>query len=264
MSEKLRLKLSGEEQKRLTKSYTENTEAYQHYLKGRYYLDKSTEEGTKKAMEHFKQAIEIDANYALAYVGLADGDLAFQFHSNLAPKDAYQRAKAAALKAQNIDETLAQVHASLGRIKMEYERDFAGAEREYKRAIELKPNYATAHWGYSLYLSAMGRHQEAIAEAKRAQELEPLSVMISDVVGYILLQARQYDQSIEELLKGLEMDPSFALAHRDLGETYVQKGKYEEAIAEINKAVTLSGGEPLYMSTLGYAYAVAGQRDFSR
>ncbi len=261
MSEKLRLKLSGEEQQRLTKSYTESTEAYQHYLKGRYYLDKSSEEGVKKAIEHFNQAIEIDPNYALAYVGLADAHLGLQFHNSLAPKDAYQRAKAAVLKAQEIDETLAEIHASLGEIKKRYDRDFVGAEREYKRAIQLKPNYALAHSGYSLYLSAVGRHQEAIAEAKRAQELEPLSITNGDVLGYIFFQARQYDQSIEELRKTLEMDPNFALAHCDLGNTYVQKGNYEEAIAEINKAVTLSGGEPIHISTLGYAYAVAGQKD---
>jgi eukaryotic-like serine/threonine-protein kinase len=261
MSEKLRLKLSGEEQQRLTKSYTENTEAYQHYLKGLYYLDKSSEEGAKKAIEHFNQAIEIDPNYALAYVGLANAHLGLQFHNSLAPKDAYQRAKAAVLKAQEIDETLAEIHASLGIIKTRYDRDFVGAEREYKRAIQLKPNYAPAHSGYSLYLSAMGRHQEAITEAKRAQELEPLSVTNGDVLGYIFWQARQYDQSIEELRKTLEMEPNFALAHCDLGITYVLKGNYEEAIAEINKAVTLSGGEPIYISTLGYAYAVAGQRD---
>jgi len=261
MSEKLRLKLSGEEQKRLTKSYTENTEAYQHYLKGLYYLDRSSEEGAKKAIEHFNQAIEIDPNYALAYVGLANAHLGLQFHNSLAPKDAYQRAKAAVLKAQQIDETLAEIHASLGVIKTRYDRDFVGAEREYKRAIQLKPNYALAHSGYSLYLSAMGRHREAIAEAKRAQELEPLSGTNGDVLGYIFWQARQYDQSIEELPKTLEMEPNFALAHCDLGITYVLKGNYEEAIAEISKAVTLSGGEPIYISTLGYAYAVAGQRD---
>jgi serine/threonine-protein kinase len=261
MSEKLRLKLSGEEQQRLTKSYTESVDARQHYVKGRFYLDQSGEEATKKAIEHFKRAIEIDPNYALAYAGLADGHLGLQFHSSVAPKDAYQRAKAAVLKAQVIDETLAEVHATLGQIKTGYEWDFVGAEREYKRAIELKPSYAFAHWWYGVYLSAMGRHQEAIAEAKRAQELEPLSVLISDVVGYIYLQARQYDQSIEELNKGLEMEPNFALARNDLGDAYLQKGRYEEAIAEINKAATLSGGEPIYISELGYACAVAGQRD---
>jgi eukaryotic-like serine/threonine-protein kinase len=261
MSEKLRLKLSGEEQKRLTKSYTESTEAYQHYLKGRYYLDKSTEESAKKAIEHFKRAIEIDPNYALAYVGLADGHLGLQFHSSVAPKDAYQRAKAAVLKAQQIDETLAEIHASLGEIKTNYERDFVGAEREYKRAIQLKPNFAAAHWRYGVYLSAMGRHEEAIAEAKRAQELEPLSVLISDVVGYIYLQARKYDQSIEELRNALEMEPNFALALIDRADAYLQKGEYEEAIAEIKKAVAVSVDEPIYISELGYAYAVAGQRD---
>jgi serine/threonine-protein kinase len=261
MSEKLRLKLSDEEQQLLTKSYTENTEAYHHYLKGQYYLDKFSEEGTKKAMEHFKRAIEIDPNYALAYVGLANGHLGLQFHSSAAPKDGYQRAKAAVVKAQEIDDTLADVHASLGEIKSHYDWDFVGAEREYKRAIQLKPNNALFHWWYGVYLSAMGRHQEAIAEVKRAQELEPLSVAISDVVGYVLLQARQYDQSIEELKKGLEMEPNFALAQNDLGDAYMQKGKTEEAIAEIHKAVDLSGDEPIYISALGYAYAVTGKRD---
>jgi serine/threonine-protein kinase len=261
MSEKLRVKLSGEEQQRLTKSYTDNAEAYQHYLKGRYYWEKTTEESAKKSMEHFQRAIEIDPNYALAYVGLADGHLGLQFHSSAAPKDGYQRAKAAVVRAQEIDDTLAEVHASLGEIRSHYEWDFPGAEREYKRAIQLKPNYALAHWWYGVYLSAMGRHQEAIAEAKRAQELEPLSVLISDVVGYIHLQARQYDQSIEELRNALELDPNFAIARNDRGGAYLQKGKYEEAITEISKAVVLSGGEPIYVSELGYAYAVTGQRD---
>src|SRR5262249_46105192 len=157
------------------------------------------------------------------YVGLAEAHLLLQFHSSLAPKDAYQRAKAAVLKAQRIDGSLAEIHAFLGKIKANFEWDFVEAEKEYKRAIQLKPNYALFHWWYGLYLSAMGRHQEAIAEAKRAQELEPLSVLITDAVGYIFFQARQYDQSIEELKKGLEMAPDFALAHCDLGNTYVQK-----------------------------------------
>ncbi len=252
ISEKLRLKLSGEDKQRLARRSTENAEAYQAYLKGRYYWNKRTEEGFRKAIENFQQAVEKDPSYALAYAGLADsyvllGDYKFEM-----PMEAYPKAKAAAKKALEIDDILAEAHTSLAYVHFRFDRDWPAAEQEFQRALQLNPGYATAHHWYSLFLSDMGRHDLALAEIKRAQELEPLSVLMSSHVGTVLYQARQYDQAIEQLRKALEMDPGFPYAHWRLGQVLAQKGRYEEAAAELQKAGAL-------IKSPGYAYALAGR-----
>ena len=260
ISAKLRIRLSGEERKQLTKRYTDNTEAYQLYLQGRYYWNKRTPEDLKKGIGYFQQAIDLDPNYALAYAGLADSYNVLPIWTPIKTKEAYPRAKSAALKALEIDDTLAEAHTSLAYAIYRYDWDWPGAEREFKRAIELKPNYATAHQWYSFYLSTMGRVEEAIVEIKRAQELEPLSLFINSDVGVAFYRAGQYDQAIEQLRKTIEMDPNFAYARYNLGVAYEQKGMYEEAVAELNKAVELSGDAHLMLASLGHAYAVSGKR----
>jgi TolB-like protein/Flp pilus assembly protein TadD len=260
ISEGLRLKLTGEEQKRLTRHHTENPEAYQLYLKGRYYWNKRTTESLSKGIEYFLEAIDKDPNYALAYAGLTDSySLLGSAIGGLSPREMFSKAKAAAAKGLAIDDTLSEAHAALALVHLRYDWDWLATEREIKRAIALNPNYATTYHWYADYLVVMGRLDEAIAQIKRAQELDPLSLIINTVLGLRLYHARQYDQAIEQCQKTLEMDPNFAMAHFLLGQAYERKGKHEEAIAALQKATGLSPANPMIVSALGHAYAVSGQ-----
>jgi DNA-binding winged helix-turn-helix (wHTH) protein/TolB-like protein/tetratricopeptide (TPR) repeat protein len=254
----LALKLSDAERRTLAKRSTDNAEAYQLYLKGRFFWNKRTGEGVKKGLECFEQAVKLDPNYALAYVGIAD--CYFIELIGLPHEERRVRMKAAAMKALELDETLAEAHASLAWVKCWYEWDWAGAEQEFKRALELNPNYATAHHWYALYFSFLGRNEEALAEIKQAAELDPLSLIINANVGYILMCARLYDQAIASLHKTLEMDPTFSRTHIWLGESYTAKGMYAPAITELQQAVKLCGDEPKIKGVLGHAYAKAGKR----
>jgi TolB-like protein/Tfp pilus assembly protein PilF len=260
ISEKLRLKLTERERSILTRRYTEKTEAYQAYLKGRYFWDKRTEEALKKAIEYFQQAIEMDQNYALAYAGLADCYAVLGNFSFLTPAESYPKAKTAAIKALEIDDTLAEAHASLAWVKAHYDWDWPGAERKFKRAIELNPAYAPAHYWYALFLSAMGRHEEAIAEGRRALEVEPLSILPNAALGWTLFLARRHAEAIGQLRATAEMEPNF-LFHWVLAGAYGQKGMHEEAIRELSEAVNGTGNRALYLAMLGHAYAAAGRRD---
>jgi DNA-binding winged helix-turn-helix (wHTH) protein/TolB-like protein/Tfp pilus assembly protein PilF len=235
VAEALALKLTGEERRLLTKHDTENTAAYQLYLEGRYFWNKRTEEGFKKALDHFNQTIDADPNYALAYVGLADAYTMLADYDWLPATDAGSKARVAVTRALEIDDTLAEAHASLADIKRFYDWDFAGAEREYQRAIELNPNYVTAHQWYGEFLSAMGRHDEAIREMKRAEELDPVSVVVKNASGWILLFARRYDEAIAACQKVIEMDPGYGEVYSQLRRAYEQKGLYAEALAADEK-----------------------------
>ena len=261
VSQKLRLRLSGAEEQRVAKSYTQNTEAYQLYLKGRFYWNKRTGEGLKKSVEYFNQAIEQDPNYALAFAGLAESYVIFSGYAVSPPQDAYPKAKAAAKKALEIDETLAEAHAALGLELLAYEWNAAESSREFQRAIELNPNYATArHWYGNQNLLYTGRFEEAIAEMKRAQELDPLSLVINTDLGDTYFYARQYDKAIEQLRKTIEMDQSFYYAHYELGMAYEMKGAYAEAIGQYQKARELNN-DPRVTALLGHALAMSGRRD---
>jgi serine/threonine-protein kinase len=260
VSERLRLRPTGEEQKRLTKRYPESPEAHQLYLKGRYLWNRRTGETLQRAAEYFQQAIDKDPGYALAWAGLADCYAVYGFYCVLSPREAAPKAMEAASRALTLDETLCEPHAAIGYVKDRYDWDWPGAEREFKRAIELNPNYATAHYWYANVLDAQGRFDEAIREAKRAQEADPLSLVASAVAGQTFYFARRNDQAIEELRKALELDPNFPLAHWWLGMFYEQAGRYVEAIAEGQKALSLSRGEPGVLGTLGHAYAASGKR----
>jgi tetratricopeptide (TPR) repeat protein len=258
ISEKLRLRLTGGQKKRLTRHYTENTEAYQAYLKGRYFWNKFTGEALKKSIEHFQHAIEIDPNYALAYAGLADA-----YHELVgvhSPGEVMPKAKAAAMKALELDGTLAEAHAALGWVRWRYDWDWPEAEREFKRANELNPNYAIAYGMYAMFLNSMGRFDESGTARERARQLDPLSLIIDAGVGLHLYLARRHDEAIERYRKTIEMDPNFFVAHGRLGAAYEQKGMFEEAIGEFQKAITLSGGSADIVAELDRAYALVGRR----
>jgi len=255
----LKLSLMGEEGKYLAKRYTKNQEAYNLYLKGRYFHNDRTEEGFRKAIEYFNQAIELDPAYALAYVGLADSYILLGEWEISPPKEVYPKAKTAVLKALEIDELLSEAHCALAMIKRDYDWDWDGAEKEFKRAIELNPNYPTAHQWYAEYLSCMARHEEAIEEIGIAQELDPLSLIITSTAGILHYDAREYDKGIEQCKKVLDLDSAYSPAHNYLALNYIQKGIYEEAIVELNKALGLGGGANL-KAYLACAYALAGER----
>jgi serine/threonine protein kinase/Flp pilus assembly protein TadD len=260
ISEKLRLKITRAEKERLAKRSTANAEAYQAYLKGRFYWNKRTREGLLKGLEFFEKAIEHDPGYAQAYSGVADSYTLLGRYSYLSPKEAMPKGKAAALKALEIDDTLGEAHNSLAFVKRYYDWDWVGAEKEYQRAIELSPNYATAHHWYALHLGQMARTDEALKEIHRAFELDPLSIIINTNVAWINYFARQYDQAINQFRKTLDMDPNYAVAHMRLGESYIQKKMYQDALSELQRAVSLSPESMDVLAELGYAYGVAGQR----
>ena len=245
----------------MTKHYTESPEAYQLYLKGRFYWNKRTGEAFKKAIEYFQQAIEKDPSYALAYAGLADAYGLSTTYSVSRPQESYPKAKAAAKKAVELDQTLAEAHTSLAKVLILQDWNLAESNREFQRAIELNPNYATAHqWYGNGNLRVMGRFDEAIAEMKRAQELDPLSLVINSDVGVTYISARQYNQAIEQLRKTTEMDQGFYYAHWWLGIAYEMKGSLEEALAEYQKARQLTD-DPRMLAMLGHGLAVSGKRD---
>jgi tetratricopeptide (TPR) repeat protein len=245
----------GEEKAELVTRHTQNPEAYNLFLKGRYFWNKRTPDDIRKAIDYFEQAIKLDSNYALAYAALADSYSLLPFYTSILPKEAFTKAKSAVMKALDIDETLAEAHSALGIIKMYYDWDWEAAETELKRAVQIKPSYVTAHHWYAEYLSAMGRHEEAIAEIRRAHELDTLSLLINHMKAYVFYFARQYERAIEQCQKTLELDPNFAVTHDIIGSAYLEKGMYEEALVAIQKRGVAW--------RLGYAYALAGKRDKS-
>ena len=261
ISDKLRLKLSGAEKKQLTKRYTENTEAYQLYLKGRFYWNKRTPEGLTKGIEYFQRAIDRDPGYALAYAGLADSYNILVSYSALAPHEAFPKAKTAAIRALEIDARLAEAHTSIAFVKFGYDWDWAGAERSFKQALKLNPGYAYAHNFYSVLLVALGRFEDAFVHIRRAHELDPLSLPINTNLGWLLYLGRRYDEAIEQYLKAIDLDEGFPLAHRRLAQTYEQTQRYSDADAEFQKAVTLSGDDIELLSARGHFYAVVGEKD---
>ncbi|MBA7694502.1 hypothetical protein ES703_103113 [subsurface metagenome] len=258
----LQMKLTGEEKEGLVKRYTEDREAYNLYLKGRYYWNKRTEEAFQKGLEYFQLAIEKDPTYALAYAGIADCYNLLQVYAYLPPKEAFHKARAAAEKALEIDSSLAEAHTSLAWVRWSYDLDWSSGEKEFKRALELNPSYATGHHWYSIYLTAMGRHAESLAQIKRAREVDPLSLMINTDLGFVLFYGRQDDLAIEQYHKTLEMDKDFVVSYWRLAMIYAQKEIYNEAIAATQNMKELLGGEdPLFLTTLGYIYSLSGKRN---
>jgi serine/threonine protein kinase/tetratricopeptide (TPR) repeat protein len=261
MTSMLRMRLTGEDEKRMMKTYTANPQAYQDYLKGRYWWNKATKAELNKGVAYFQQAIAIDPGYALAYVGLANcyNDLgAFGY---VAPKDAYPRAREAVEKALAIDDTLAEAHTALAFIKSDYDWDWQGGEAEFNRAIALNPNDANVrHLHAALGYMIRGKVEQGIAEDKRALELDPLSLVINWSLGMGYFQARRYDQAIEQERKTLDLDRSFILAHDTIGDAYIQKSMFKEGIAEFEKSLAAIPGDPITLSLVGRAYALQGRK----
>jgi tetratricopeptide (TPR) repeat protein len=262
IAETLQAKLTGAEQKAIASRPTENNDAYQLYLKGRYFWNKLTPDGFQKAIEYFQQAIEKDPAYALAYAGLSDSYEMVGFWGLLPPREMWPKAKAAALKALEVDDNLAEAHVALGWVSFTYDWDWPAAEKHFERAFALNPTSpATHHHWHSIYLGARGQSDDALAEAKRALDLDPVSPVINHNLAEQLYLARQFDQAIEQCRKTLEMDPSFPLTYSLLGRAYLSKGMYREALAEFEKYLTLSSRNPTALAGLAYAHARSGERN---
>ncbi|PWT90082.1 MAG: hypothetical protein C5B54_07830 [Acidobacteria bacterium] len=259
ISENLRMKLSNSEQQKVVKKYTENTEAYQLYLQGRYYWNKRTPDALKKAIEYFQQAIDKDPNYAMAYVGLADIYVVCNSYGVMHGKDSYPRAKAAAEKALEIDNTLAEAHVSLSGVKAYYDFDWKGAEAEIQKAISLKPNYANAYYFYAVnYFAPLGKAEETITQIKKALELDPLSLIINTNLGRAYLFAGRIDEAKQQMQKVIDMDPNFNVAHLRMADVYVVKHSYDEALSEFQK---LPQNSMTRVTATGYVYALEGRKE---
>jgi TolB-like protein/Flp pilus assembly protein TadD len=261
IAREIKIELTPAEQTRLSRAHPINPEAQEDYLKGVYLWNKRSEPELEKSIEYLNQAIQKDPNYALAYAALADDYNALAIYAHVAPREICPKARAVALKALELDDTLGEAHAALGFYKSVYEWDQPGADAELRRAIELNPGYAMAHVWRGEGLSIMGRHVEAVAELDRARELDPTSVMASDQRAWVLYMARKYDDAIKQIHSSLELEPGFAHTHCWLGKVYLQKGMLREGLAELEKSVGLQGGEsPVFVPWLGYAYALSGRR----
>lgn len=259
ISEQLRRKLTGAEEKQVTKHYTENPEAFQYYLKGRYFLNKRTPEGFQKAIENFQKAIDVDSHYAHAYAGLADCYTLLPSWALLAPKEGHPKAKEYARKALSMDSSLAEAHASLAHSLHNFDLDWPGAEQEYQTAIKLNPNYAPAHHWYAWLLSDVGQHSKAIAEMNKALDLDPFSLVMNADLAHMMYGARNYDRAIRQLQKVLDLDPNFTLTYQYLAFCYDAKNKRQEALDALKKAATLSPETVEIQAQLGWAYARNGR-----
>lgn len=261
----LSLRLTGDERRSLTRRHTENPEAHQLYLRGRYFWSKRSLDTAQKAAECFRRAIELDADYALAYAGLADSHIILGVQAGVvggwAPNETYPVARHAAARALGLDERLAEAHASLGYISFYYDWAWPLAQTEYQRALELNPHYATAHHWYAMSLMCMGQTDQALARIEKAQELDPHSLIINANGGSILYHARRYDEAVARLREIVTMEPDFVPARYRLGVAYVAVGMYRKAETEFLEVERLSAGSPLALAALGYTYAISGRRN---
>ncbi|MBA2439800.1 MAG: protein kinase [Thermoleophilaceae bacterium] len=262
--ERLGVTLLEGERGRLAANPTENHEAYTLYLKGRYFWNKRTEENIQIALDYFQQAVDLDPSYSLAWVGIADTWIFRGWYSRLAPRETFPRAKHAAMRALDFDSTLAEAHASMAHIHFEFDHDWEAADREYRRAIQLEPRYAVAHQWYGGFLSAMGRHGEALKHAETAQALDPLSPIIQTWVGLRYYFAGKHEEAIAVYQKALELDLNFAPAHWHLGWAYEQTGRFKEGVAAAERALAIDERSLLYLASLGHAYARAGLKKEAR
>ena len=261
IADQIRINLTPQEQAALKSAKAVNPEAYQSYLKGRYFWNKRTADGLKAALAYFKQAIEEDPKYAKAYSGLADtyallGDWQYAV---MLPQEAFPKAKAAAIKALELDSSLSEAHTSLGYSLRAFDWDFDSAGKEFQRAIELNPGYATAHHWNAINLGLLGRPKEALMEMRKAEALDPLSLIINADLAEFLLLTHSYDESVEQGRKIIELDSTFAIGHKQLGDAYLLKQMDKEAVAELQEAVRLSGGSPICIADLARAYVASGK-----
>jgi TolB-like protein/Tfp pilus assembly protein PilF len=261
ISEQLRLKLSGDEKKKLARRQTENIEAYHLYLKGRYCVNKRTQDSLRRAIGYFQEALDLDPSYALAYAGLADSyGLLASATGGLPPLETYPRAKAAALRALELDDTLGEAHTALGFFHLLHDWDWAAAEREFRRAIELNPNYPSAHDGYGFYCKVTGRHEEAIAACAQALALDPLSLFLNGSLGWAHYFARDYGKAVELGKRALELDPGFGFAYWNVGLAHEAMGEHEEAVECFRRGMAIVGPTLTFRAHLGRACALAGRK----
>ena len=256
--------LTGQQKQHLARHYTEDTEAYQSYIKGLYYWNKRSSADIKKAIDYYEDAIIKDANFALAYAGLADAYATLGILDDQRPQDLTSKARSAAMKAVELDDGLAEAHAALGYVKHRYEWDFVGAEKELRRGIELNPNYATAHQWYGWYLISLGKFDGALAEFQQAQQLDPLSLYTNLTLGVPYFYSHNYEKAAEQFQRVSEMNPDFPLAHSWLARTRMHQGKHDEALAELQKTGKLRGESLTEFPLAGYLYALAGKRAEAR
>jgi TolB-like protein/DNA-binding winged helix-turn-helix (wHTH) protein/Tfp pilus assembly protein PilF len=264
VAEALALSLPREKRTLMFKRYTDNTAAYELYLKGRYWWNKRTVGALNKAIEYFEQAIALSPNYALAYAGLADCYNLLSILEAMPPQEAFPKARAAAVKALEIDDTLAEARVSLGWIKWVYDWDWSDSEREFKRAIEISPGYATAYDWYAVCLAQTGQFDLALAQLKHAQRLDPISLVIQVHTGWVHYYSGQYDRAIEQYQRVLEMDPSYTWARVHLSQAYEQKGMYKEAIVELQQAMASSSVNHRHLAGMAHIFAVSGRRGEAR
>jgi serine/threonine protein kinase/tetratricopeptide (TPR) repeat protein len=264
IADEIRINVSPRKQLPSASARRIDPEAYELYLKGRYFWNKRTEEGLLKSLECFQGAVAKDPQDPRGYAGMADSYLMLVEYGRFPARDAIPKARAAALKALEKDDTLAEAHTSLASIKEDYDWDWSGAESEFRRAIELNPSYATSRQWYAEFVAEMGRVDEAIEEIKRAHEVDPLSLIVNTVVGEIFYEARKNNEAVRQFQKVVELDPNFAEAHLFLGETYVQLSRYQDAVAELQEALTLSGGSAQKEAFLGQAYGLWGRKNQAR
>jgi TolB-like protein/DNA-binding winged helix-turn-helix (wHTH) protein/Flp pilus assembly protein TadD len=260
IADEIRVTLTPLDRARLARIRLSNSDAYRSYSKGRFFWNKRNEQDLKKAITFFQQAVDADPGYALAYDGLADSWIPLGWYGFMPPSETFPYAKTAVMKALSLDDSLAEAHTSLAFLNLYYERDLTGAEREFRRAIDLNPNYANGHHWYGEFLSLVGRHSEAIAESQRARELDPLSSIINAWLSSRYFYAEDYDKAIEEGRNAVDMDPGFAPARMVLGQAYEQKGMLKEAVAEFEKASSLDSASSMYAACRAHALALAGRR----
>jgi TolB-like protein/Tfp pilus assembly protein PilF len=263
IADALGVQLTGEEGERLTKRYTVNPDAHEAYLKGQFYLNKGTSDSLMKAIDFFNEATKMDPGYAEAYAKVAESYVVLASWSNwpFSASEALLQAEAAATEALQLDESLAEAHAALGVVRLIYRLDWARAEKELRRALDLNPNYATAHHFYSWYLCAIGQMEEAATEFERALALDPLSLFANADFGVVLYVSHFYERAVEQLLKTVELDPDFEYAHWWLGLAYLKTGKDGKGLEHLRRAVVLSPNDPKIVAALGYGYAVTGETD---
>jgi DNA-binding winged helix-turn-helix (wHTH) protein/TolB-like protein len=257
-AQSIRLTLTGEESRRFTKRSTDNPDAYEAYMKGRYFWNKRTDSGLKKGLDYFRQAIKLDPAFAEAYAGVADSYATLGLYAVLPPKQAFPAAKDASMRALEMDDSLAAAHATLGFINFYYDWNASASDSEFRRALAEDPHYAMAHSWYAESLAAQGQYSEAVSEAQRALRDDPLSLIVSSNAGWTFALVGQYDQSVETLKKAIEIDPNFPRTHFRLGEVYEERGQYGMAIPQFEQAVHLSEGDPYYEGSLGHAYGASG------
>src|SRR6267378_7773 len=261
VANELEVQINRGEKLNLGKKATDSKEAYVLYLEGRHFLNTRTQNGLDTAIERFEKALKKDSQYALAYTGVADSYAVLALLEFIPPIDAFPKARKAAEKALDIDNRLPEAHTSLGVVMFQYDWDWEGAEKEFKRAIELNPSYAPAHQFYADFLKSQGRFDEALSEMSHAGALDPLSLSINTGIGHVLYLSRQYDRAIEQYRNTIKLDPNFIQARLWFGRPFLQKGMYKEAITELDDAVRLSGGSTISLAMLAHANGTAGNRD---